>query len=500
MTLDYKGGVSFLRPGSSGFYTNQTIALCTCGKKFYGGRSSTVCTCGNYDFKQINRPSKSIKTVVGGMFNCLEKTHNSFKLEKTELVAHITIPESGYPSDNRGNPLPDAYSLEFTTGKKYRLEYSLRGNVFDVYKDDVLLESGEKTEDLFFRGMITQNELISIVSTPQNKELYEFSYLKLGKKRHEKTYKWSRALKRLFDYPEMELLSNCGLAKHCDFIHSNRSNIITKNPDGTLLKPHDIFGVPKYMMEYIREMDALDYYSLKSIRSMDEKLTSNNFKSIMQIFKEESSLSTLLRNEDYINTLYKDYGYKDVKRLALYVTREVKLQQGITSPRDALVYLKDYNRMSKAIGTDIEKYPKSLKKEHDIASLNYNVNRDERKNREFQAIVNEEGYNTLSYKDNSKGNEYEIVIPQTSQEIISEGSSLSHCVASYVDDVIVKRCKIVFLRYKDKLDKPLITIEIRDNNIRQVRGQSNRSATAPEKAFVAKWAEKRKLKYDVNNY
>ncbi|WJJ55348.1 hypothetical protein QB910_000104 [Dabrowskivirus KKP3916] len=69
--------------------------------------------------------------------------------------------------------------------------------------------------------------------------------------------------------------------------------------------------------------------------------------------------------------------------------------------------------------------------------------------------------------------------------------------SGHVNDVVNKRCKIYFLRETKFIDEPLVTIEVRDGNIRQVRGKLNRAPTPDEKAFVAEWAEKKGLKLAI---
>jgi hypothetical protein len=51
----------------------------------------------------------------------------------------------------------------------------------------------------------------------------------------------------------------------------------------------------------------------------------------------------------------------------------------------------------------------------------------------------------------------------------------------------------VFLRKTKHLDESCVTIEVRGNAIRQVRGSNNRVPTKDEKDFVLHWAEEKKL-------
>ena len=66
------------------------------------------------------------------------------------------------------------------------------------------------------------------------------------------------------------------------------------------------------------------------------------------------------------------------------------------------------------------------------------------------------------YKDNltfSYGN-YIVVLPKNTQDLVTEGNNMHHCVGSYVDKVADGETLIVFVRHKDTPNKCYITAEI----------------------------------------
>src|SRR5690606_20965988 len=67
-----------------------------------------------------------------------------------------------------------------------------------------------------------------------------------------------------------------------------------------------------------------------------------------------------------------------------------------------------------------------------------------------------------------------IRLPKTPNEIIQEGKKLDHCVGSYADRHAKGETTIMFIRRKDKPDNPYYTVEIRNNNVMQVRGIRNK--------------------------
>lgn len=534
---NYVGGVFFIRPVSGYAYygwRSDTVYLCSCGNNFYGGRQSgrgegsTVCNnCGNMVFYEIQRPTKTCNKTFDGVFDCKESTCNSFKIDKKELTINIIVNEA--IEDAISSSQSDLFLTKYTfggvkQGDTATLEYSLKDKIYNVYKNGVLLSPNDRNDDYFFRGGLNSsiNPFFNAVSNDSNKEILKFAFSYLGKKDGERQEKWSRALKRLFSYPQLEIINNCGLGRHLHYVYTaNYRYRGHGNPLAT--KPHEIFGIPKYMMKYVREMERLDGTFLKGMAQLDKEIGGNNLLDIIQIYKEESKVDNL--SSDYANIieLYKNYGYKDMKKLVLYITREIKLQQGIVDTRFGLSLLRDYRKMCKDINAIPEKFPKSLKKEHDIVMMNYNVKRDQIKNEKFTKAVEQEDYKSLEYhpkkKRKKKTDEIEneglienvedieeenetveevkkgfvIVTPKTCDDLVNEGSSLSHCVASYVDNVIDGKCKILFMRNKENVDESLITIEVRDGNIRQVRGKFNRNPVDWEWNFVREWAKEKEL-------
>lgn len=70
------------------------------------------------------------------------------------------------------------------------------------------------------------------------------------------------------------------------------------------------------------------------------------------------------------------------------------------------------------------------------------------------------------YKNNltfSYGN-YTIVLPTNTQDLVTEGNEMHHCVGSYVDRVANGNTLIVFVRHKDTPNKCYITAEINPSN------------------------------------
>ena len=111
------------------------------------------------------------------------------------------------------------------------------------------------------------------------------------------------------------------------------------------------------------------------------------------------------------------------------------------------------------------------------------------KERKIEALNN---YNKkLEYSDG----EYAIIVAKTSEDLNSEGINLHHCVGSYVGRVQNGDCSIFFLRKANDLETSLITIEVRENKVIQVRGLCERLMDDNERKFFNKWVNEKNLAF-----
>jgi hypothetical protein len=91
---------------------------------------------------------------------------------------------------------------------------------------------------------------------------------------------------------------------------------------------------------------------------------------------------------------------------------------------------------------------------------------------------------------------FQIVQLLKTEELIEEGETLEHCVATY-NSLCAKNYLTIFsLRKKDEINEyhSLITIEVNHDEITQMRGLKNRKSNAIEKLIIKEWAYKNQLK------
>lgn len=195
--------------------------------------------------------------------------------------------------------------------------------------------------------------------------------------------------------------------------------------------------------------------------------------------------------KDWIPTLVEKYSL-DFKSLINYLFFDL-YTQGINYIDESILQLyEDTLNMQTLMydGKVRDKYPKHLKEAHDKVTLIYNLNQEYFDHQIAIKLHNE--CKNLEYKDEN----YCIVTPEDSSELINEGISLHHCVGSYVEKVNKGKTSILFLRRTEAPDESLITIEYQDGSIKQVRGLCERLMNNKEREFFEKWVKKFKIEVD----
>ena len=453
---------------------------CSCGHKYNTNERIIPCSnCGNGRFKRV----------YNGMINGNIEDVN-FKIIKEDIsgfVATRYLDNYKYSSD-------DDISIEHKsqTGN-YTMVANFKDNQF-YFKDgkgNINPFTSQRVQ-YFLKRIDNTDRFISQFRTKSIKEL--LGSLEVLYRGNSGWGRWSftRGLERfVLNYNNgmsgYQILANCGFER--SFLRECINNRNSLNLKKT--KPNEILGLSKSSLKVLRDL-KLKYSHIEHLRKLDN-LGGEKIRYIYEKVQEECGLYNaydfLYKSEDYMLLIDK-YKY-DSKRLIDYLTREVKLQQGIDNPTEALTLLKDINKMCEDMEVKInEKYPKSLKKDHDIARLNYKVNSDSITERKFEKVVNNESYKKLKYKNN----EFVVLLPNKPSDLIKEGDSLSHCVSSYIKDVCDERCGIYFARRLDNQNESLLTIEVRNSKIVQVRGKFNRHPTDKEKCFINSWAINKNLK------
>lgn len=444
---------------------NTSTIVCSCGYNGAADEQGLVRTCPKCE-RFIDKRLESTKGTftLANFVECDEKSDKHFKATKCKVVATINNGTVKFQKKEIAHVHFDMVKKRFYAFKKTRKE-----------ELPISLKA-------FFNG-VSEEEFIMAVGTDNSQRFMRQAKRKYGKQNYEANRILWRGIERSLRATDFERAYSAGFK---DIFFRDDIYLPSGNLYATTL--HESLGIPKYAIRFIKDEERVSADTLRGIKSFSEYVDGNNLKYILEMLYENGSMSSV----NNINILVRgllEYDYNDYKRLMQYTIRDCKLEQGITNPIEAFQLLRDYVRMSVEMGIEYEKYPKSLKKSHDIATMNFNVVKSKFDRENFKNAVQE--YQDLAYKTKT----YSIIAPEEPKDLVTEGSMLNHCVSSYVKDVISKRCCILFMRDSSNTDNPLITIEVRDKIIRQAKGTNNRKPIIKEDEFIKEWAKEKELQY-----
>ena len=150
-------------------------------------------------------------------------------------------------------------------------------------------------------------------------------------------------------------------------------------------------------------------------------------------------------------------------------------------------YIRDCITLEMNLTDEYVLYPPNLHRAHQntIKQIKIKENKilDEKINRRVKILT------SYTYQDEK----YLIRPAASSLELIDEGKKLNHCVGTYADRYAKGETNIFVVRKVLEPQKPFYTMEIRKNEIIQVRGKKNCNPTKEVKTFIDKF-EKVKIK------
>lgn len=283
------------------------------------------------------------------------------------------------------------------------------------------------------------------------------------------------------------VLMNFGVVANCD-----TTTVRLSYPD--LGKLHKTIGLPKKVLGYLRSNNVQIQSSLMRFGQQvrNGEINADIILRIMTKAEEYNAVPDAIQIIDKLGEFIANYNV-NTERLIEYLFEEIAMYQGITSAREGLTLLTDYISMSIELGFDYDKYPRSLKREHDVKMVNYNAHKKQIEQSKFAERVDD--YRDLEYTDR----QFSVVIPESSDDLVKEGSKLHHCIASYGKRVADGRSKIIFIRKTNEINKPFVSVEYnQDYELVQARGtyneQPNEDVMIFLKTVVAKNIERLKEK------
>ena len=449
------------------------------------------CTCGNHGINKFwyDRPKAKCSKCGTTVYHTV--SHNAKKLASSTVPSiEVEYSESyGFKAIKRNNKYPfNIETKEITNANKCtEQEMVINYKTKEFYLTNIKGEKLDITVESVksFLKNIDDMECLNEV-TKGSKELRNLmlsTYNKKGSKNWGDK-KICNSLPYMVRNVPLNVLANVGFSEKFleGFIYS-----LYYEDCNNHTKPHEILGIEKYMIKYIKDFNVWNYEFKDSLNWMHKKFGADNVKYMFELSDEAEGLTSLLRNlytfKELINTFHYDF-----KRLIKYIFIDVRYQ-GLVSPRDTLSILKDANVMAKKIGVELsEKYPKSLKLTHDVLTMNYNSMVKEENKKAFDEMY-EEWKNKYEYHNDK----FSIIAPKTPNDIVLEGSSQNNCCSSYIDSVRDKKCVILFLRRTKLKDVSEVTVEVRGDKIVQIKAFANRNINREHEEFVKEWAKAKNL-------
>ena len=196
--------------------------------------------------------------------------------------------------------------------------------------------------------------------------------------------------------------------------------------------------------------------------------------------------------KNYIGVGYRSFNfskYYPFGKFCSYVINET-INQGFNNLGNFIELLRDYLRMCEDMDVNPTLYSSYLTITHDITARNHKIKLTEEQEAEF----------CKKYEDFEmyKGKDYMVIAPKNAFDVIQEGDTLNHCVASYIKRILDDESRIYFLRSVKDITQRLITVEVRNGAVCQARGMSNRNITSAERKALFEFAAERGLAFRVS--
>lgn len=222
----------------------------------------------------------------------------------------------------------------------------------------------------------------------------------------------------------------------------------------------DTFGVDKKYYPLMKEID-IDSYKLAALRIYPTT------------------------DIDLINFISKDIflfeklaKYVDVSKVKKYLEKQNLDYYNIYEYYD---YISCCNKLDLDLKDKQVLFPENFILEHDKLTAEMLIVTDPTINEKIKTLSNLLELNI--YEDDK----YIIFPADGINSLIDESSQMSNCVRNYCERISNNECQIYFMRYKDNVNKSLVTIEVQDGKIVQARTKFNELPTDEMNEVLKKW-------------
>ena len=282
-------------------------------------------------------------------------------------------------------------------------------------------------------------------------------------------------------HPRFEHLIKVGFYNLAASLANSRYDVRTL--DETQNRTHRILKVAPEDIDFLRDLGA----SLSALRVYQEYVKENlkgRQELLRWIIENQVSrdVDKILQNlsvHKFLRYMDQQYSFLKFRRTKNGKIRYKNMQALVSEYRD---YLDMCVRERYDLRNDFVLLPKDLQKSHDQLAGRIKHKADAKELRKFKAVYKRLG-GTLDYEHDGMT----IICPVTPDDVITEGQTLHHCVGSYIHRIANGECLILFLRRSDDVSKPFYTIELRNQEVAQLRGRGNSNPTPEVQKFVDRW-------------
>lgn len=241
----------------------------------------------------------------------------------------------------------------------------------------------------------------------------------------------------------------------------------------------EVLGVDKRYIPAMQEVDI----NIKTLHLLQTFIESGI--SVDAAFLKWLMTHKVYDKEDIIRCLK----YCSATKLSAYINSQsaaLKEEKCRHSVSDTFGLYKDYIRFCEDLQYDLSDdfilYPRHIKDAHDRASDMF----DKQKAKIYNEQISAEYEKWVKqYQMSAAG--LMIIPPKTAEEIVEEGQKLHHCVGGYVARVAKKESVILFLRNVEQPETPFYTIEVKNGEVAQIRGNKNCVPTPEVETYMKVW-------------
>jgi len=283
-----------------------------------------------------------------------------------------------------------------------------------------------------------------------------------------------------------EQYEDAGISYECQGTYSRWGSRQNKR---IITKPLNFYN--KHVIKLIKDSERKVTLNFEKAYIGQKELIDKIANIVVELKLEQEQLKYLFDEIEYgldnFRRLINDFNY-DIKSLLSYLFNYLYPFENVTFRR-GLNELVDYYSMGQQMGRNTKKYPKYLRSMHDIFSANFKA---------FKKEYNEQMFMEKMRKDlEHEDKEFCVMVPVSTKDVVSEGTSLNHCVSSYVDRIIEGETYIAFLRRLEEKNKSLVTLEIKENKLVTAKGSYNRPITQEENEYLLKFCKEKQLEMAI---